>query len=963
MQKTSRSTSQQSRLLLPVVLIIGVFATVWTSLQITNLEYQRWLSLLQQETISIEDKLRDSWLTTSLDIRKSTSEEGLQNIRMAGLSALSVDKDNTSDDHDFKWLLAENNAEISAQTYHKSLGIVHGSINIDDFVRLNIPSKLRNQIYATYTFSYGSKSFYHGTYNPYKIPENELGKILNEKEFHSSIYLEKAKLNITWKFTRKALGGIHFTTAILSSILGVIVTFIMMLLIWYVGKSKKESELSLTSKIRALENTRNRFRIVSDNAFDLITVLKPSGAVEYANSSIFNILGYTKDSVSGMSFLDLLHHRDRVLLENMMHRVHDEGKGEELTLRLKHKEGNWVYLECVCSAVQDKNWTLTNYVIHGRDISVRKKYADELARSEQRFRDFADSSADWLWEVNDELFFTYISPGVVKTLGYNPEDVLNKPQFEMLFGASDDIARNLIQNRVERFQTYRDIEFWTKSKQGERVCLRISGVPVFDERHNFLGYRGAASNITTSKLDRENMFRLATTDHLTGLLNRARFNEELERVLNISQRQNTEGVLLFIDLDQFKAINDTYGHDAGDALIRAVSEVLERHVRTTDAVARLGGDEFGMIMHEIDLETAQIKVQAIIDELNALQVPYDGATLQCTMSIGMVAYPSSGSDSASLLMSADLAMYRAKEMGRNRMFIAGAEHTGTGEQNNKEIKQHKHSMREQLKWVERVKAAIEEGDFDMYYQPLVPSTPNPVPHFEALIRIKDEDGRLGAPGIFIEAAESHGLIKELDMKVVERCIEEQMALKQKGHPSTIAINLSGKSIADADIVDRLKTLIHKYPEMDPHDFTFEVTETAALHDPKALKEMEKLQSLIDSLRELGFKFALDDFGTGFSSFNYIKHLNVDCIKVDGSFILPLENSTQDQLFVKAITDLAKGLEMSTVAEFVENEEILNIIEDLGIDKAQGYHLSKPEPDLEKLCIEFAGKGMGDFKNV
>ena len=311
-------------------------------------------------------------------------------------------------------------------------------------------------------------------------------------------------------------------------------------------------------------------------------------------------------------------------------------------------------------------------------------------------------------------------------------------------------------------------------------------------------------------------------------------------------------------------------------------------------------------------------------------------------------------------MRADLAMYRAKEMGRNRLYIADDisldEHS-----NGADIDAHKDSMREQLKWVERLKSAIDQGDFEMHYQVLVPHEKNAIPHFEALIRIRDENGQIGSPGIFIEAAEQHGLIKDLDLKVIERCVEQQLALKEKGYHVSLAMNLSGKSLSDPETVDKLKAILAKYPQLDPHDFTFEVTETAALHDPKSTSQMERLQEFIDSFRELGFKFALDDFGTGFSSFNYIKHLKVDCIKIDGSFILPLENSTQDQLFVKAITDLAKGLNISTVAEFVENEAILSSIQDLGIDKAQGYHLSKPEADLEALCKAFMGKQMDDFK--
>lgn len=715
-------------------------------------------------------------------------------------------------------------------------------------------------------------------------------------------------------------------------------------------------------RTQELENTSRKFRVITDNAYDLISILTLDGQLDYTNSAYHRILGYSREELKGQTLVDLIHENDMVGYAEVMQRIIEKSSSEEVTFRLKHKKGHWIYLESVAKGFYSSNWQLSGIVIHSRDISKRKKYADELAKSEQRFRDFADSSADWLWEVNENFEFTYISPGIKQTLGYTAEEMIGRMKLDALFSKNSDMTRELIESRVERRQPYRDIEFWTKSKDGERVCLRISAVPVFNERQEFSGYRGAATNITTSKIDRENMFRLATTDHLTGLLNRARFGEELDRTLSLAKRHKTQGVLLFIDLDQFKGINDTYGHDAGDALIRSVADVLGENVRSTDIVARLGGDEFGIIMHNIDVGRAKVKVQKIINKLDALRVPYDGVTIHCTMSIGMIPYPQEDKDSNSLLMSADLAMYRAKELGRNRLYIYGEEISKENREENQTMVERKDTIKAHLQSVHNLRKALESGNFEMHYQPIVPYDDNTKIHYEALVRIRDEQGNIIPPGLFIEAAEQYGLIQKLDMCVVEKCIQQQLDMKKKGHECHLSINLSGKSIGDQDILKELKKVVTKYKKrgFDPQKITFEVTETAAMNDPNALKELEKLQSFIAVLKKMGFKFSLDDFGTGYSSFNYIKHLNVDYIKIDGSFILPLEKSKKDRVFVKAIVDLAKGLGLKTVAEFVENEEILKILCELGIDMAQGYHLSKPEVNLEQLDKKFAKKTIANF---
>lgn len=801
------------------------------------------------------------------------------------------------------------------------------------------------------------------------LPEITPNKVGHE---HTDRYTWGTQLwKFNWTYTKKAQGGASYAAGLTLFLLGGLMTLAFGWLVYRQSGLSEQVRKEVVERTNELERMSRRFRLITDNSFDLITIIKPEGYIEYTNGAFHKTLGYSRAELKDKDISQYIHQSDREIfrniLESAIHNIQDENI---INCRFQHRKGNWVHIEMGIRSLYDTELSNNNVVLHCRDVTKSKEFAEQLATSEQRFKDFAESSSDWLWEVNNDFEFTYVSPGIHQTLGYSPDEMIGRVKFDILFSGGEDEknTRELIESRVERQQKYRDVEFWTRSKTGERVCLSMSGIPIFNEKKEFTGFRGAAANITTSKIDRENMYKLATTDHLTGLLNRARFSEELERALSLSKRHKTQGVLLFVDLDQFKSINDTYGHDAGDELIRAVSDILQKEVRTTDTVARLGGDEFGIIMHNIDPKLARTKVQKVIDELNALRVNYNNITLHVTMSVGMIPYPQEDKDSASLLMRADLAMYRAKDMGRNRLFFDGdltdeeEAHPSTKDDSGV-IQERKESLREQMKWVERLRGALETGDFEIHYQPLVPQTKQPRPYFEALIRLRDEQGQLGAPGIFIDAAEHFGLIQQLDIAVANRAISQQIELKKKGCEVDVSINLSGKSLGDHDVMRRLKEIVERYKEdINPSNFTFEITETAILHDPKAGKDINTIQNFMKELSDIGFKFALDDFGTGFSSFNYLKHLSVDVLKVDGSFILPLENSDKDKLFVKAIADLAKSLGIRTVAEFVENEEILGIVDELGIDLAQGYHLSKPKGDLEKLYNDFSQKCMADFED-
>ncbi|MFZ2587517.1 MAG: EAL domain-containing protein, partial [Alphaproteobacteria bacterium] len=535
-------------------------------------------------------------------------------------------------------------------------------------------------------------------------------------------------------------------------------------------------------------------------------------------------------------------------------------------------------------------------------------------------------------------------------LGYEPEALVGVAQAAVLFGDEVSPMRDLMASRAERREPYRDLEFWTHSKGGDRVCVRVSGVPVMDEAGAFKGYRGAASNITASKLDRENMYRMATSDQLTGLLNRTRFKEELERAVMLSQRHHTTGVMMFIDLDRFKEVNDTHGHEAGDRILQGVAEILRSQMRSTDVVARLGGDEFGIIMHNIDMKTASGKVEKIIERVKAMSLDYNGARLTTTMSIGMVKYPQDEKGVDHLIMTADMAMYRAKDMGRNRLFVDDDDETTEAAG----------SVREQLKWVERLKVCLETNDFEMHYQAIVPAKPHQRPLFEALLRIYDSTGKVGNPALYIDAAEHFGLIQHLDMAVTRRVLETQLALMRDGVDCDMSINLSCRSLGDETVMAKLKQMLVEIP-VDPNRILFEVTETMALHDPAEMRDIGEIHAFITELRALGFRFALDDFGSGFTSFKYLRVLDVDVVKIDGEFVKNIVGNAEDRLFVKHMVQLCQGMGIMVIAEFVEDVPIMDVLLELGVDYGQGWLFAKPRPDIAVACGDYKRKVMGDYR--
>ena len=517
--------------------------------------------------------------------------------------------------------------------------------------------------------------------------------------------------------------------------------------------------------------------------------------------------------------------------------------------------------------------------------------------------------------------FTYVSEGSYELLGYQVEEWL-QPDFWIQHIHPDDhswVIKTIMQHNQQPGDY--NIDYRMLNIHDEYIWVRSIHTIEFNKNGEKQSH-GLMLDITEQKKAEDRIVYLAERDALTGLFNRRRFLEELESSIAYVKRFNQQAALLFIDLDEFKYINDTLGHQSGDDCLLSVSRCLSNAIREIDVLARLGGDEFAIILPSTTGEDAKQVAENLIATLGKEMLLPVELSMRMSGSIGITLFPEHGTTPSELLAKADAAMYAAKRNGRNQVHVYQIEDT--------EIL----NMQNKIHWEDLIRRALDENHFILHYQPVIHLASGQIAHYEALLRMQDND-ELIFPGAFLNTAERFNLIQEIDKWVLRKGIEAQANSIKNGAPVSIAMNLSGRHFGHQDVMHLVKDAVKEYGA-DPSSLIFEVTETAAVEN------LNQARSFIESLRSLGCRFALDDFGMGYSSFHYLKNLPVDIVKIDGSFVRSLHLNEFDRIIVKAMSDLATGMNISTVAEFVENEEICVLLEKLGVDYGQGYHLGMPD---------------------
>ena len=462
-----------------------------------------------------------------------------------------------------------------------------------------------------------------------------------------------------------------------------------------------------------------------------------------------------------------------------------------------------------------------------------------------------------------------------------------------------------------------------------RVVMQ-SSFPVKDDGGTLIGRLWMYEDITFERQTAERLIYLAERDSLTGLYNRHRFQDELQRAMTDIHRRKAQGALLFFDLDEFKYVNDTFGHRAGDTMLIRVASEVGTLIRRNEIFSRLGGDEFSVLLAGATQGEAEALAERIVRAVAQIPFSFQGQVLRLTTSLGIALYPQHAGDAEELVSHADAAMYQAKEVGKNAWRLYRAD---------MDVSQ---KMANRLTWNERIVRALDENLLRLHFQGVYFAKTGKLAHLEVLVRMLDENNKphIILPGSFVPFAEKSGKILELDRWVIAEAI--QVLSKSPAIPA-LAVNISGRSFDEPSlpqfIADQLQTA-----QVDARRFFVELTETAAVSD------LHDAQRFIEALHQTGCAVCLDDFGSGFASFAYLKHLNADMLKIDGLFIRDLPNDLDNQIFVKAMLDVARGLGKLTVAEFVEDAATLEMLKAFGVDMVQGYHLDRPVAEHPAIGI-------------
>ena len=464
--------------------------------------------------------------------------------------------------------------------------------------------------------------------------------------------------------------------------------------------------------------------------------------------------------------------------------------------------------------------------------------------------------------------------------------------------------------------------FWRK--KSSEIPVQYCSSPLMNEIGETIGAIISLERLTDHKKLEEKLRSLKSRDRLTGLINHIEFQKTLRRVINNSNKKDTSGAVMLLDIDRFKEINNSLGLKKADKLLKEVAALLKSQTNRSQTLARFGGDEFILLSTSSGENGAEKLASKILSAVRNHRFEIGGKGHQVTMSIGLSLFPDQGETTKELLANADIALSQAKKSGRNQYKIYDPDLDSREETESR------------VGWVKQIDDAIKQNNFVLYAQPILELGKEKISHYEILIRMLEGNNKVISPGKFLPVAEKFGLSREIDRWVINETLRRLNKTGNEYLEHQFAINLSGQSLTDDELLSWLKNG-GSFDESNFEKILFEVTETAALNN------IESANNFISALKSRGCQFALDDFGMGFSSFNYLRQLSVDYLKIDGSFIQNLPQDSMNQNLVQSIVEVAHKLHKETIAEFVEDEETLRMVRNYGSDHAQGYHIGKPSP--------------------
>ncbi len=586
------------------------------------------------------------------------------------------------------------------------------------------------------------------------------------------------------------------------------------------------------------------------------------------------------------------------------------------------------------------------YFFAAFDITASRLQHDALEKSNKRFESFAQISADWHWELDAELRYTYFSTHTMPLCGTPVQKLIGVSRLEHVQGHVDHDSQ--LRDHNEAFLARERVEaVLTVSCSDNKTLshIQITAMPEFNKRGEFVGYLGCAKNVTTEYgLKRQLEFQ-AAHDELTGLVNRRAFANYLSITLeqrSVREKHNDDysglhQTLIYIDLDQFKMVNDNAGHQAGDQLLKDVTRIFRKVFSSADdIIARLGGDEFAVLSAYNEVEAKQ-RTEEFIRQVGRYQLSWDERSFSIGASAGLVKIDSDAVSDSDILSKADMACYSAKMSGRNQVHLYSRHGVFVNNQN------------DEIGKLELINDSIMNDRFSIALQPIMPARPLGDDHtkFEVLLRMEDATRKIVPPGTVIPVAEKYDRMQHIDLWMIEHSIIAIKRFASYEQQVALSVNLSGNTLSNESCLEQISRLVENH-RVEPKMLCFEVTETATI------KRIEKACNFIEHLKQLGCEFSLDDFGSGLSSFSYLRSLPVDYLKIDGCFVADIVEDTSNRAIVKSFNTLAHDMGMKTVAEYVETQKAADLLTEMGIDYLQGFGIGKPsnlDDWLQYYCSE------------